>query len=920
MTKRTSSDAELNLDLTAPKAKHQKTSHDHNIPKSYADSLFTEEELEEVPDVDVFHLALTEAEEQYERNKNKNTGDLTYKEPSSVHDEGLTVTALEALGFTQDQEDEFINVIETYCDQIKQSPYYLSCSKFLLYNINVVVAPMGSGKTTALKQFMLENALWSKKVLHITSRKALAKVTVEQNPLLVDYQHIPDKSINSDRFPRLCICVNSIHKIEDIDSYDVVVLDETRSIFNMVTSDICMKSAIFFEKLRNMMKPNSVLFGSNKTFFFMDAMMGKRELEWIRSSCSSTPVNEVKHSLPPQLLPFVEVKMHKDIGSLIRTLVFSVVASKQRVAVVTNCKNTWEKITSLLKIGSAEFKNLFKIDHVYNTMAIKTAMFSSDNMEEFNEFISNQNHHETIPDIIVTTPVMGPGMSFDAFPVDYVIGYFNGVSGSAADSVQMLARYRKNKQRICRVYICDSENSIDLPPLDKFLNNQTKEMLNTLRKYKPSNVSLATFLYSFVGDDEAIQNRFRLIKGELPHHSDEYLTTYFNQVVKELPQQDYKLLENTWETKRKTYKNFKKTFINLVRHNADSIKITAVKNESNTGHIGSRVLDQSLLVADITKEYYYEYFRGSGIKVVCPSVKKCLDYGLFGISGTIIDSSSLKSDFSQILLELPNEHQIDMLMSATSAFTLVHSKKINKIKHDKLKSIHLDLSTEPLYKELFILLGLHEKDDTDCLLAAGNDIEIDPKIWVHHHFELMECLKKHSSHVNKLTSKTVHFYNDEKINGQDISKVRICIRALFNRIGIPIENHKKKDNKGILKSVSTRPNPKTMRSILNERTDRKLELENESKRPSLYQMYISKLKIIKAYDICFRKKYNEVYNLKVRHANLNDDTEFMYDELYCALAEFSGIPFKFIVIDDLPEYDEKFNQVYNYFNKKHEFK
>ena len=171
----------------------------------------------------------------------------------------------------------------------------------------------------------------------------------------------------------------------------------------------------------------------------------------------------------------------------------------------------------------------------------------------------------------------------------------------------------------------------------------------------------------------------------------------------------------------------------------------------------------------------------------------------------------------------------------------------------------------------------------------------------------------------RLTQKNCEFKNHKVINGRDLSKVRAIVKSLFSKIGIPLENETRLKN-GKVAPVCTRPNPTTMKDILEERGDKELALEDESKRPTLYEMFISKDNLIKAYDICFRQKYNEVYNLKVKHANKNDNTVFEYDELYCALAEFAYVPFKFIIINDVPDYVDKFDKVYNYFNKKYEFK
>lgn len=170
-------------------------------------------------------------------------------EPEVVEDVAEHVESEEATGeiVTQTTNKVLYNprklfspLITTHEDDVMYVlPYRFGKGQKML----LVEASCGSGKTTQLEKYVNENLNWTtpvsgqrkrhNSILFITNRCSLQEALLHTYPLLKSY-----KQEGSLEQPHLLCQVESLHRIDPVKKYDLLVLDEIRSIFRELACEV----------------------------------------------------------------------------------------------------------------------------------------------------------------------------------------------------------------------------------------------------------------------------------------------------------------------------------------------------------------------------------------------------------------------------------------------------------------------------------------------------------------------------------------------------------------------------------------------------------------------------------------------------------------------------------------------------------
>lgn len=316
----------------------------------------------------------------------------------------------------------------------------------------VIQAPKGAGKSKAIRDAVQTQLSAKVSVVQITFRRSLAwssSSMMGHNSSL--YSAIPDGAISARQHPRLTIVVNSISRIRG--AYDVVIIDEIVSVLDMLAgtllSDCCRVQA-----LTTLAK----LIGSARTVVIADAMLDSVCVDFVLL-CRQMAHSEV---MPRRLWPeatadlhFIDYtqRLHEDysfiphvkLGSWSAALE-AAVSSGQRVVIPCMTKVQAETL-------AARYRDLYRVQ-LY-TADTDPGLLQS--------HMSNIHASWSAASILIYSPVITAGCSFELDHFDVV--FFFGCSrlGTVRSAIQMIARVRSIRTRTVHVFISKAEVYEPLP-------------------------------------------------------------------------------------------------------------------------------------------------------------------------------------------------------------------------------------------------------------------------------------------------------------------------------------------------------------------------------------------------------------------------------------------------------------------------
>jgi hypothetical protein len=309
---------------------------------------------------------------------------------------------------------------EKYCTDIKE---FMDCNA----NLIGIRANMGTGKTFANSQvvanILRENP--NARILVISMRISLAKKYSKDYPEFTCYLYEKERGLNDDRL----ICqLDSLYRIRDSTSFDMVVIDEVDQSLRHIVSKTYMKNQCV---RRNIKMFNSIIKHS-KQVILMSANLTVKNMKYIRklrrNSCDTNMV--FYNQYVPRRFKILITKHTADIVS-------EIIQDLKHARKVYIASNYGVKKLEEVKRQLLEYKPNAKI------LVICSTTLDNDDVKKA---IADPDVEWGNYDVIITSPSVQGGVSYDVKnKIDKVYGMFINTTNSSGDACQMLRRVRHPK-------------------------------------------------------------------------------------------------------------------------------------------------------------------------------------------------------------------------------------------------------------------------------------------------------------------------------------------------------------------------------------------------------------------------------------------------------------------------------------------
>lgn len=309
---------------------------------------------------------------------------------------------------------------------------------FELTETLVVQAAMKMGKTKALKKYLDKhffNGLDKNPIIRFVSfRQTFSGAIQEKFPHFSLYKNIKGEL----RDPQLIVQVESLHRLAvtpgEADP-DLLILDECESIFDQFTAGLLKSN--FTVAWANF----EYLLRYSKHVVCMDANISERTFNILRAARGDR-----------------ETIFHKNKFENARDEIYSIVSNpfswrEKLFDVIEQDKRVVVPISSLseAKVLASELRAK------YPTKNIQLYSSETQQREKFLHF-SDVDSYWSQYDILIYTPTVSAGVSFERAHFDVMFGYFLDRSCSAETCIQMMGRIRNVRDRQFYIYM-DLTNS-----------------------------------------------------------------------------------------------------------------------------------------------------------------------------------------------------------------------------------------------------------------------------------------------------------------------------------------------------------------------------------------------------------------------------------------------------------------------------
>lgn len=303
-------------------------------------------------------------------------------------------------------EEKFIFNI---CQQVKKFTFCKKyCGSIPNKKIVVVKSGLGSGKTTSFIEIIIENFLNHKSIIIVTARIAFAnficklindvlklhprtQICASLKNYFVDYSKTTSSTrFNSDYF-YLIISVESLYRIEK-EKYNICIFDEINAVIKEFGSIFNSKNLI---TNRNIF--NSLVKLADRNIF-LDGDINHISLEFIRKCAEeiNTDIYYIENTYKSHtdLIYYY----YQDQESLL--LVIKELLLKQKRLYITVCSAEYGKIVEEY-IKQLNIMDNSKLLYIYN------------DGNDYSKIFSNPNNEIIKYDVLIASPKLGMGLSFD---------------------------------------------------------------------------------------------------------------------------------------------------------------------------------------------------------------------------------------------------------------------------------------------------------------------------------------------------------------------------------------------------------------------------------------------------------------------------------------------------------------------------
>ena len=376
-----------------------------------------------------------------------------------------------------------------------------SMREFELSPTLCVKAKMKMGKTKALKKYIekhFDNKLSPSKIVFVSFRQTFSGNIKEIFDDFILYSDVKGLLYQN----KIIVQVESLHRVAvECEPPDLLVLDECESIFEQFDSGLLRNFTDSFAKFKWLIK-------YSKHVIAMDANLQNRTyntLNMLRPGFDKRGIvyhcNEYKNGLDDNY--FVTSDKLKWLGAL-----YSTIESDQKVAL---------PISSLTeaKVIMENIKRKFP-DKLVNLYSSETTI------SEKKEHFSNVHEFWSKYDVLIYTPTVSAGVSFELAHFDKMFGYFTDQSCPAETCLQMMGRIRNLKDKSYYVYLSASGNTLPVTK-DSIIEHLYEKRENLYRQF----------------DEIGLTIEYKP-NGEVKHHYSDYFHLWVeNSIVKNMSRNSF---------------------------------------------------------------------------------------------------------------------------------------------------------------------------------------------------------------------------------------------------------------------------------------------------------------------------------------------------------------------------------------------
>jgi Origin of replication binding protein len=330
---------------------------------------------------------------------------------------------------------------------------------FALHKTVCIQAGMKMGKTKKLKEFLAKHftdGLQQNNIRFISFRQTFSSNVKENFPDFQTYSEI--KGPITTAYARVIVQVESLHRLEiGVEPPDLVILDECEAIWEQFESGLLKSQGDAFAKFAYMLK-------YAKCCIFMDAYLSTRTWHLIQSMRGTDDLHF--HRNMHQNAHADTYKLTGDRTKFLSMLHASV-QSGERIAIMTNSMGEGKALQASILRWDANCKIKFYSSETLNS--------------EKREHFGDVNEYWSKYDVLIYTPTITAGVSFERKHFDRVFCTFMDQSCPVETCVQMIGRIRdvKTKQYVIMLSCTGASLPTDTKQIqDRFYDQREVLMAN----------------------------------------------------------------------------------------------------------------------------------------------------------------------------------------------------------------------------------------------------------------------------------------------------------------------------------------------------------------------------------------------------------------------------------------------------------
>ncbi len=339
----------------------------------------------------------------------------------------------------------------------------------------VLQAPKGTGKSKAIRHAAAALPAHTS-VVQITFRRSLAWSSAGMlGPGSTLYSDIQSGTLSARQHPRLTIVVNSIARVRG--SYDIVIIDEIVSVLDMLASTLLQPEARV-----HACSTLAQLIGCARTVVVADAMLDSTCLDFVLicRRMAARPAADGWFTTPfPMKVHDYVTRLHDDY-SYIPYAFARTWGSALDAAVKRGSKCVVPCMTKAQALKLADrYSRTYRVQ-VY-TGDTPPAVLQAHMLDI--------HTHWSRADILIYSPVITAGCSFELPHFDEVFFYGHAGLSSVRSAIQMLARVRDVRLKTVHVYIAKGDSFQMIPT-----GSNTAPLFSTISSYSDGYMKLLHLL------------------------------------------------------------------------------------------------------------------------------------------------------------------------------------------------------------------------------------------------------------------------------------------------------------------------------------------------------------------------------------------------------------------------------------------